>query len=348
MPDIFDLVDARNIATYYTELQSNKVPYLGATLFPAQRVMGLDLKWFKGADGLPVMLAPSNFDAKATTRDRIGVSAIETEMPFFREQMRIGEKDRQEILKVAASSNAAVINPIITKIYNDRVKLIDGSDVVAERMRMQLLSTGKISISANGVKYDYDYRMLSARKVTLTGTDKWSDPTAKVIQQVMGWLDDVETSTGIRPKRAVCTRKTWGYLLKNETIRMDMNPVNGANLIMTDALLKSYLLEKLGLTVAIYNKMYATTVGGASSLFYPDDKFTLIGDGNLGNTYFGTTPEEADLLSGGTNAQTQIVNTGVSVTTWKEIHPVNSITLVAAIVLPSFESIDSTFIATVA
>lgn len=348
MPDIFDLVDSKNIATYYNELQTNKVPYLGAALFPAQKQSGLDLSWFKGSDGLPVMLAPSNFDAKATTRDRIGVSKIETEMPFFREQMRIGEKDRQEILKVSASSNAAIINPIITRLYNDRVRLIDGSDVVAERMRMQLLSTGKIAIEANGLKYDYDYRMLAARKTTLTGTDKWSDPTAKVVELIMGWQDSVEEKTGIRPTRGICTRKTWQYLLKNETIRMDMNPVNGANLIMTDTLLKSYLLEKLQLTVAVYTKMYATSVGGASSLFYPDDKFTLIGSGTLGNTYFGTTPEEADLLSGGTAAQTQIVNTGVSVTTWKEIHPVNSITLVAAIILPSFESIDSTFIATVA
>ena len=112
-------------------------------------------------------------------------------------------------------------------------------------------------------------------------------------------------------------------------------------------MLQQYLSAKLGLSVAVYNKKYQVTLGGASYLFFPDDIFTLIPEGNLGNTYFGTTPEESDLLSGGTDAQVQIVNTGVAVTTIKEPHPVNVQTIVSAIMLPSFEAIDSIFIATV-
>ena len=73
----------------------------------------------------------------------------------------------------------------------------------------------------------------------------------------------------------------------------------------------------------------------------------MIPDGDLGNTYFGTTPEESDLMSGNTDAQVEIVNTGVAITTIKEPHPVNIMTVVSAIVLPSFEAIDNIFIATV-
>ncbi len=89
MPNIFDLVNAKEIATYWTQKVENRIPYLGETLFPAQKQLGLDISWFKGSQGLPVMLKPSTFDAKATLRDRIGISKIETEMPFFREAMRI-------------------------------------------------------------------------------------------------------------------------------------------------------------------------------------------------------------------------------------------------------------------
>ena len=71
-------------------------------------------------------------------------------------------------------------------------------------------------------------------------------------------------------------------------------------------------------------------------------------DGNLGSTYYGTTPEESDLMSGATEAQVQIVNTGVAVTSVKEPHPVNVMTIVSEIVLPSFEAIDGVFIAKVA
>ena len=349
---IFDLVNAREIGTYWTAAAENKIPYLGATIFPAKKQLGLDLSWIKGYQGLPVALTPSAFDTKATLRDRIGVKKVETEMPFFREAMRIGEKDRQEINKLLSASNRATLEPILNRIYDDAANLIAGAEVQAERMRMQLLSAGKISITAeNRMSYDYDYKLPAAHKKTLdgsTGYKKWSDvDNATPIQNIQEWQDKVEDNTGVRPTRAICTRKTWNYLLMNKSIKLDMNPAGGQNIIMTDKMLQQYLSAKLGLSVAVYNKKYQLALGGPSYLFFPDDVFTLIPDGALGNTYYGTTPEESDLLSGGTDAQVSVVNTGVAVTTFKEKHPVNVVTVVSAIMLPSFETIDNIFVATV-
>ena len=346
---IFDMVTAKEIGTYWSAAVENQVPYLGATLFPPKKQLGLDLSWIKGYQGLPVALTPSAFDAKATLRDRIGVKKIETEMPFFRESMRIGEKDRQEINKLLAASNRATLEPILNRIFDDAGNMIAGAEVQAERMRMQLVATGKIQITAeNRMSYDYDYKLPSAHKATLSSDARWSQvATATPVQDIMKWQDNVENDTGVRPNRAICTRKTWNYLMQNKSIRLDMDPRYGEDRIMTDATLQEYLLAKLGLSVAVYGKKYQLALGGASHQFYPDDKFTLIPDGNLGNTYFGTTPEESDLMAGSTEAEVKIVNTGVAVTTFKEIHPVNVVTLVSAITLPSFEAIDSVFIATV-
>lgn len=350
MPSIFDLVNAKEIATYWTQKVENRIPYLGETLFPAQKQLGLDISWFKGSQGLPVMLKPSAFDTKATLRDRIGISKIETEMPFFREAMRIGEKERQELNKASAAANAQFLMPVLNRIYDDAGTLIDGALVVPERMRMQLLSTGKIAVSAtidgNRVAYDYDYKFPTTHKKTLS-TKKWSDTeNALPVQDIQEWQDKIEEDFGTRPNRAICTRKTWNYLLQNKSIRLDMDPIGGNNRIMTDSMLQQYLETKLGLRVAVYNKKFS--LNGTATLFFPDDHFTLIPDGNLGNTYYGTTPEESDLMSGATEAEVQIVNTGVAVTSIKEPHPVNVMTIVSEIVLPSFESIDGVFIAKVA
>lgn len=348
MPSIYDLINAKEISTYYINNPSNAIPYLGATLFPARKQLGLDLSWIKGSRGLPVALMPSVFDAKATVRDRIGISKIETEMPFFREAMRIGEKDRQEINKAIAAANANLIEPIINNIYDDVTNLVNGAEVQAERMRMQLLATGLIGITANRIDYDYDYKLDAAQKETLLTTARWSDTeNAKPVQDIQRWQDSREDATGTRPTRAICTRKTWNYLIENKSIRLDMDPIGGTNRIMTDAMLQQYLSTKLGLSVAVYNKKYTTSVGGSATLFFPDDVFTLIPDGDLGNTYYGTTPEESDLMAGNTDAQVEIVNVGVAVTTIKEPHPVNVMTIVSAIELPSFERIAEIFIATV-
>jgi len=347
MPNIFDLVNAKNISTYYLANPSNSIPYLGATLFPSKKQLGLDLSWIKGSRGLPVSLMPSEFDAKATLRDRIGFSKVDTEMPFFREAMRIGEKDRQELNKLAASQNEALIMPVINAIYDDVTNLVNGAQVVPERMIMQLLSTGKISIVANRLNYDYDFKMPNEHKETLATDAKWSNPEADIVGDIKTWQDKVEDDTGTRPVNGICTRKTWNYILANKAIRLDMNPLGGQNIIMTDALMKQYLQTKLGINIAVYNKKFALQ-DGSSHLFYPDDIFTWIPDGTLGNTYYGTTPEESDLMTGSTVADVSIVNTGVAITTIKEPHPVNVETIVSQIVLPSFETIDTIFIAKVA
>lgn len=345
MPTIFDLVNAENIATYYQNNPSNQEPYLGATLFPAKKQLGLDLSWIKGSNGLPVALKPSEFDAKATVRDRIGFDKIQTEMPFFRESMRVGEKDRQELNRLLASTLDGATQTIIQNIYDDVSNLVRGAEVQPERMIMQLLATGKIAITANRVNLDYDYKMKDDHKETLLTTARWSQEGSTPIQDIMRWQDTVEENTGTRPTKAIMTRKTWGYLMNHKSFRLDMNPLGGQNVILTDAMLKQYLQTKFGISVAVYNKKYRDEKGALQN-FFPDDHFTLIPDGTLGNTMYGTTPEESDLMTGSA-ANVQIVNTGVAVTTVKEEHPVNVKTIVSEIVLPSFETLDNIFAAKV-
>ena len=148
------------IAARWTEAASNRIPYLGEGLFPANKQAGLDLKWIKGSKGVPVSLMPSAFDAKATFRDRVGVEKLETEMPLFREGYKIKERDRQDILR-AQSANDPFVAAAIARIFDDAADLIEGANVVPERERMQLLfplnGNMGISIKANGVDYTYNY-----------------------------------------------------------------------------------------------------------------------------------------------------------------------------------------------
>ena len=344
MKSIFELVTAPAIATYWTEVNSNSIPYLGEALFPADKKLGLDLSWIKGYKGLPVALKPSNFDAKATVRDRIAVNKVDTEMPFFRESMTIKEKDRQELLKLQ-SANAAYYQMVLKQIFDDAGTLIDGAMVQPERMRMGLLLGGKIDINAERVDYTYDFDIdgsyASNNTLTLTGTDMWSDHDSsnpiEDLQEMMNEAGDAGTTI----TRAVMTRKTWAHLMQNKAIKMDMNVLSGDRIILTDSMLDQYLVGKLGLKVVIYNKKYKDE-SGADQNFFPDGYVSLLPDGALGKTWYGTTPEEADLMSGAENALVSIVSTGVAVTTYKEVHPVNVVTMVSEVVLPSFERMDAT------
>ena len=136
---ITDIFNSKAIALNYTEVASNAIPYLGSGFFPANKKAGLDLRWLKGHKGLPVSLKPSAFDSKSTFRDRVGIEDFETEMPFFRESMLIKEKDEQEIMRIQDSGDPYAAQ-VLENIFNDSRTLIDGANVVPERMIMQLLS----------------------------------------------------------------------------------------------------------------------------------------------------------------------------------------------------------------
>lgn len=346
---IYDLIDSKAMALYWNEIYSNSIPYLGTALFPDKKKMGLKLEFLKGFRSLPIALMPSAFDTKPTLRGRIGVKDFSTKMPFFREAMSLNEEDRQQLLMFQEMANNTYARQLMQTIFDDRANLISGALVQSERMRMSLLVDGTIDIVApnkSGIacayKYNYDPEGDWVEGNTSTVTDDWSDPDADIYGDIQAIKKDAQ-ARGILLTRAILTTKTWNYICKNNAIKKDMNPVGYQNIIISDNDVRKYFQEKLGMTFVIYDKMYKTE-DGADKQFYPDNYVTFLPEGTLGSTWYGTTPEEADLMAGNKDADVSIVNTGIAILNKKESLPVNIITSVSQIVLPSFERMGDVFV----
>lgn len=350
--NIRDVYNAKAIALVNTEAANNKIAYLGAGLFPARKKMGLDLKWIKTSKGLPVSLMPSNFDAVSTLRSREGFKMTETEMAFFRESMLIKEADEQEIMRIQDSADPYA-GDVLSRIFDDANTLVDGANVVPERMIMQLLAPSdgspKISIQADGVTYAYNYDPNSTYKTNnfaeLTNdTDKWSDTTnSDPMDDVSTAIDTVEALTGERPAIMIVSKKTMNYLKQNAKIKSAILAQNTtANIFMSDKRVDELFNNELGIRVVVYAKQYKDETGTAQK-FYPDGFATLVPAGALGSTWYGTTPEERTLM-GNATADVSIVNTGVAVAVTVSNDPVQTKTTVSEIVLPSYERMDSTYV----
>lgn len=350
--NIRDAYTSKAIALVNTEVASNRIAYLGAGLFPAKKKMGLDLKWIKTSKGLPVSLSPSNFDAVSTLRSREGFKLTETEMAFFRESMLVKEADEQEIMRVKDSTDPYAAE-VLGRIFDDANTLVDGANVVPERMIMQLLAPSdgspKISIEANEVTYAYNYDPNGTYKTKnfaslTTDTDKWSDTTnSDPMDDIATALDAVEAETGERPSIMIVSRKTMDYLKQNAKIKSAILAQNTtATVFMNDNRVKEVFSNELGIRIIVYSKQYKKEDGTAAK-FYPDGFATLIPDGVMGNTWYGTTPEERTLMGSG-EADVSIVNTGVAVAVTTTSDPVHTKTTVSEIVLPSYERMDSTYV----
>lgn len=344
--DIRNMFTPAEIAANWTAVASNQIPYLGAGLFPSEKKAGLDLSWLKGSKGLPISLMPSAFDAQATFRDRIGLEKLETEMPFFREGFKIKEKDRQELLRVQ-ESNDPYAAAIIARIYDDANELIEGANVVAERMRMQLLfpvgGDLGITIKANGVDYTYDYdpgdAWKSSNYTALTGTALWSAAsTADPFNDIETVQNAIRSNTGAELTTLVMNSTTFNYLPKMDAIKNRFLSTAGITTgYITKNDVRAVMRDVLGVEIAVYDKMYRDESKTAHK-FVPDGYVALLPDGALGSTWYGTTPEEAD--GAGAPMTVAIVNTGVAVSRIVEPHPVNINTIASEIVLPSYERAD--------
>ena len=346
-----DVFNSKAIALNYTDEASNRIPYLGSGLFPPRKKAGLDLKWITGANGLPVSLAPSTFDAKSTLRDRVGVSLTETEMAFFRESMLVKEKDEQEIMRVQDAADPYATQ-VLSNIFNDAKTLVDGALVVPERMRMQLLAplggTVGISIKANNTDYTYNYdpdgSWKAAHYSKITGADdKWSaSATADPIADIETALDAQEAAGGNRPEILIMSKTTFNYIknaAKTQGYILAQNV--SANVYLTDKVVRDFIEEQLGVTIVIYTKKYKDESGNTKN-FYPDGIVFFAPNGTLGGTWFGTTPEERTLAQR-PDADVSVVETGISVAVTITDDPVNTKTTVSEIVLPSFERMNECY-----
>ena len=341
---IFDLLTAPEITAYWEVLIQDEQPYVGEELFPNDKKRGLDLKWLKGARGLPIVLNTSAFDVHAIPRPRIGFERLTAEMPYFKESYYVDEEMRQELNIVLETGNQAYIDSVMNRIFDDETNLLRGAAAQRERMRMMALCTGVVSMASNGQEFNYDYRVPANHKGN--AATPWNQNGADPLEDIRVAKELIQDETGAQLARAICTGKTWRYLRNNEAIKKAIFVLtNGAGAVSDNAL-RTYIKDETGLEVVVNDKRYKDE-NGDTVKYVPDDTFVMFPAGNLGKTWFGTTPAESDLMSGSV-ANVSITDTGVAVTTAQKVDPVNVETIVSMICLPSFEMADQVYIMDVA
>lgn len=332
MNSIFDLVTAKNIAEFWLEKNLNQQPSLGETLFPSQKEIGVKLEWIKGAHNQPVGLRLSAYDSKSIRRDRKGFEKYETEMPFFKESMYIDEELRKNLNTMLQTNNDQLVNSILTKIFADEIELINASRITLERMRMEALTTGAITLASNGQAYSYDYGVDASQKKSVS--IPWSNPDADVLGDIISYVEEMKAK-GIVITRAVCNSTVAKYFRTNTAIKNAVYVFANGTVNVTTARALEYIYNETGVSFYVYDNVYVNEEGNAVK-YVADDTVVFLPEGTLGKTHFGVTPEESDLMNS-LAAEVSIVDNAIAVTTHKEHDPVTVETKVSMVALPSFE-----------
>lgn len=179
----------------------------------------------------------------------------------------------------------------------------------------------------------------------LSGNALWTaTTTADPFSDIETVQNAIRSNTGADITTVVMNSTTFNLLAKIDAVKKRFLSTAGITTgYITRGDVQRVFADTNGIQFLIYDKMFRTEAGNTAgskvaTKFVPDGYVALMPSGPLGNTWYGTTPEEAD--GAAAPMSVSIVNTGVAVKQITETDPVNVNTIASEIVLPSYERAD--------
>ena len=340
MARIDEVLNTKKLLNYYR--LNPQPPMLGDTLFPPKKIQAIKLDLITGANGLPVSASIHAFDTETQLHSREILQRGGAELALIKRKIAIKE---EEIIAINTPRTDAEWNSIIDDLYNDSNLMVTAVQTRIEAMRMELLSSGKIAINENNVAVTLDYKVPKTNIVQFN----WSDAkTANPLDDLQTLAEAVENASGVRPTRAITSTKILNQMLKCVSVRKAIWGVNSDRVITKNDL--NTLLESMELPkIATYNAKYRVQKEDGTyttKRYFPENAISMFSDNALGQTMFGLTAEEIELVGSKEMDVAKMVG-NIFVGVEKEGDPVRRYTKAAATSLPTLANGNELGIATV-
>ncbi|HBI6962795.1 TPA: major capsid protein [Clostridium perfringens] len=331
MARIDELFNTKELLNYY---RVKKQPaMLGDILFPARKIQDIKFDMITGANGLPVSASIHAFDTETELASREVLQKGAAELALIKRKISIGER---EIIAINNPRMDSEQKALVMGLFKDGDKMVESVQTRIEAMRMELLSSGKINVKENGVSITLDYSVPGGNKKTFD----WSDAsTAKPLEDIKTLADAVEDASGTKPTRILTSSKVLNKILACESVKKAIFGVN-FDKIATRKDLNS-LLESMELPqVAVYNAKYKVQNANGkytTKRYFPENILSMFAENALGETIFGLTAEEIELLGSNKMEEAKMVG-NIFVGVEKEGDPVRRYTKAVATALPTLEN----------
>lgn len=330
MGDILKLVTKEDRVTY-VENYNYKTEFKFSSLFPKVKTNNLMLRVRQIVDNgaVPVIANFHALDVESKIGDRTNYSEITVEKLLIKEKINQTERIA-EFLGENASDNE-----VLDFVYDDMGNMVSRVLTRAELAICQLMSTGQISINENNFVKVVNFNYSATHNISLSG---WNDPDHDIISDLNSVIEKA-SKEGKKITRAVTSSKIIGYMVANKGIKEYFK--NSTNLITKERVL-AWINDNFGIAFDYNDEVYKESAQSTTThRFYPENKITFFtGNGTLGESLYGITPEERKELGKATSGL-------VYVTQWETPDPVATWTKASAVNLPVMKDINNLFIATV-
>lgn len=331
MPNIAELFSQKNVLDYVNDRQAPVL--LGESLFPAKKVQGLEFDILKAGSKIPTIASVHAFDTEAEIASRVASRSAQ-ELAFIKRKIQLKEKD---LIALRKPRDAAEQSYLEKEVYNDVYSMVSSVNARVEKMRMEVLANGTVTLDENGLDLVVDYGVPEEHQEIADFTKADTD--------IIGLLTEWASRLDIMPTRMLTSTKVRNAILQNAGVKAYFKD---AGLLPTPGSLNQ-MLQQFGLpTIATYDAKYNKENAAGilvKERYFPEDKLVMFGSENPGESIFGVTPEESRLLSGGSKDYS--VGNIFAMVYESNLDPVGTWTKAAGTALPSFPEADNVFQATV-
>lgn len=334
MPDVLELFKSETVLTYLKERQY--APLLGETLFPEVKHDTLDFSYLVGASSLPVVAAVHAFDTEAEIGSREAAKQA-LEAAYIKRKMQITEKD---LIALQFPRTPGEQQYLTQRVFNDIDSLVQSVKARVELMRMEALTTGKLTLNENGLNATIDYHVPEDHQEALASDSLWTSQTADIIGDLERWQDSLDE----KATRALTSSKILGQMLRNSKIIGYLFGKDSGR-IPTRADLNAFLAQHDLPQIATYDSKYRKQNANGTyttARYFNENKFVMFGPGTLGETLYGPTPEESRMVREG-NEQVKIVDKVIAMVYEEGLDPISTWTKAAATAIPSFPEANNVF-----
>ncbi len=340
MADILNLISNADRLDFSQNLSIARPAYLGDRLFPDMKTENMAAEYLRLASGaaIPVMATVHALDTEAEIGSRPVFDKAHVEKLLIKRKI-----NQTERVRLLTESGVYKDDAIVRYVFDDMRMMADAVKTRTEVAKMEVLSTGKMTIKENNLDLTIDYGVPTDN----VGYTLDLGANADIIGQIQA-IVDTAADNGDTITEMVTSKKAIRKLAANKGIQTLIFGAVGQGTYVSNDRLNALFNSLFGITSVTTNDLRykVQRASGAEEMrrFFPDNKISFLSNagGGFGTGLWGVTPEEADYGQYSEKSANQYI----TITQWATPDPVAVWTKASGMFIPVLPNPNGLYVAT--
>lgn len=339
MADVLGLIESKDLLAF-SQNYSIERNYVGNRLFPNIKTENLEAEYYSmsALNQLPTLAKVHAFDSETVIGNRPGLDKFNFEKLLVKE--KINQSERTQFML----DHGVAKTGLVRTVFDDINRLANNVIARAEKMKMDILTTGTLVINENNLNFTVDFGIPNSNKKSYD----WGSPEHDILGDIQAMVD-LASANGQAPDVVVTSRKIVRYMQKNKYIQSAINSALGVGTFVDGVQINNLMERMFGFSIIVDEDVYASesisagVITRSKQRFFAENKFVMTSMNN-GAGLWGPTPEEKAYGPYTDKSSKQYV----TVAQWQTPDPVALWTKASGLIVPIIPQADAVVIATIA